>query len=88
MNALANKFLDAITLSEAQEEGASDEAVGKPLPKQEPQIIEQSDAQQAYTQSPLAGTETWVYLPPHRWPKHSQGQNPSAETKRLLKPHR
>ncbi len=47
VNALANKFLDAIRLFEAQCEDASDTAVGKPLPAREPRIIEQSDAQQA-----------------------------------------
>ena len=31
--------------------------------------IEQSDAEQAYTQSLLGGTETWVTLPRDRWPK-------------------
>ena len=30
--------------------------------------IEQSDAEQAYTQSLLGGTETWVTLPRDRWP--------------------
>ncbi len=65
---LANKLLDAITLFEAAQQ-----ADGKP-PPYEPRIIEQSDAQQAYTQSPLGGTETWVYLPPHRWPKSWKGK--------------
>ncbi len=67
VNVLANKFLDAMTLFEA---------VAKALPNgevQEPRIIEQSDAQQAYTQSLLGGTETWVYLPPNRWPRHWKG---------------
>ncbi len=66
---LDNEFLDAITLFEAAQT-----ASGKPSPPQEQRIIEQSDAQQAYTQSPLGGTETWVYLPPNRWPKSWKGK--------------
>jgi hypothetical protein len=31
--------------------------------------IEQADAEQAYIQSKLGGTPTWVRLPPERWPK-------------------
>ena len=30
--------------------------------------IEQADAEQAYTQSKLGGTPTWVRLPPEQWP--------------------
>ena len=32
--------------------------------------IEISDAEQAYTQAKLGGTQTWVRLPKERWPKH------------------
>eukprot|EP00959_Pyramimonas_sp_CCMP1952_P285974 5979712-Pyramimonas_sp.AAC.1 len=31
--------------------------------------IEQADARQAYTQSTLGGTLTWVFLPRDEWPK-------------------
>ncbi len=70
-------------------ESGSDQAVGKPLPAHEPRIIQQSDAQQAYTQSPLGGTETWVYLSPHRWPKHWKGksQQPVCRLLRALYGH-
>ena len=32
--------------------------------------IQQSDAEQAYTQAWLSGTETWVRLPKDQWPDH------------------
>ena len=35
---------------------------------------EQSDATQAYTQSKLGGTRTWVRLLVHRWPESWHGQ--------------
>ena len=35
--------------------------------------IEQADAEQAYIQSKLGGTPTWVRLPPERWPKSWAG---------------
>eukprot|EP00959_Pyramimonas_sp_CCMP1952_P240655 5029485-Pyramimonas_sp.AAC.1 len=31
--------------------------------------IEQADARQAYTQSKLGGTPTWVILPRDEWPR-------------------
>ena len=31
--------------------------------------VEQSDAEQAYTQAWLTGTETWVRLPYDQWPQ-------------------
>ena len=31
--------------------------------------IEQADAEQAYVQADLEGTETWVWLPPEAWPE-------------------
>ncbi len=52
---LLGEFLDAITLFE-NAFGAD----GKPLPSEaEERVVEQSDAQQAYTQSVLGGAETW-----------------------------
>ena len=35
---------------------------------------EQSDVTSAYTQAFLSGTETWIALPPERWPKHWTGR--------------
>ena len=32
-------------------------------------VVEQADAEQAYTQSKLGGTPTWIRLPRERWPK-------------------
>ena len=36
---------------------------------------QQADAQQAYTQAAFKGTETWIFLPKHQWPKqwHTNG---------------
>ena len=35
---------------------------------------QQADGKQAYTQTTLKGTETWVRLPKDRWPKHWVGK--------------
>ena len=35
---------------------------------------EQADAEQAYVQADLKGTETWVALPPEAWPPEWQGK--------------
>ena len=35
--------------------------------------VEQSDAEQAYTQAWLSGTDTWVRLPRDQWPKAWEG---------------
>ena len=36
---------------------------------------EQSDAEQAYTQAMLVGTETWVRIPPEQWPASWAGKS-------------
>ena len=36
---------------------------------------QQSDAEQAYIQAPLKGTDTWVALPPDQWPKAWSGRS-------------
>ena len=36
--------------------------------------VQQGDAQQAYMQTLLLGDETWIFLPPHMWPKAWQGK--------------
>ena len=37
--------------------------------------VEQSDAEQAYTQAWLTGVETWVRLPYDQWPQKWKGDN-------------
>ena len=39
--------------------------------------VQQSDAEQAYTQAWLKGTTTWVRLPREQWPKEWEGMTPS-----------
>ena len=36
--------------------------------------VEQNDGVQAYTQALMKGTDTWVELPPDRWPKTWKGK--------------
>ena len=36
-------------------------------------ICQQADGKQAYTQTTLTGTETWVRVPKDRWPKQWHG---------------
>ena len=49
---------------------------------------EQSDAEQAYTQSILEGTETWVMLPRDRWPPSWHGmRNPVCPLRLALYGH-
>jgi len=50
---------------------------------------EQADAEQAYTQSLLGGTETWVRLPEDRWPAHWRGKykNPVVPLRLALYGH-
>ena len=35
--------------------------------------VEQADAEQAYVQADLGGTETWIMLPERRWPQGWNG---------------
>ena len=37
-------------------------------------ICEQADGTSAYTQALLGGTQTWVRIPPERWPKGWKGK--------------
>ena len=37
-------------------------------------VGQQADAEQAYTQAAFRGTETWVRIPKHQWPKHWEGK--------------
>ena len=37
--------------------------------------IEQADAEQAYVQALMKGTETWVQLPPEHWPPEWYDEN-------------
>ena len=49
---------------------------------------QQSDAEQAYIQAPLKGTDTWVALPPDQWPKAWSGmKRPVCRLLRALYGH-
>ena len=50
--------------------------------------IQQSDAQQAYTQAILGGDETWIFLPRDQWPKTwSKFRNPVCRLRLALYGH-
>ncbi len=50
--------------------------------------IQQADAEQAYTQSALGGTETWVRLPQDQWPPEWKGmRDPVCRLKLALYGH-
>ena len=51
-------------------------------------VIQQSDAEQAYTQSKLGGDPTWVRLPKEQWPESWKGmQDPVCPLKLALYGH-
>ncbi len=51
--------------------------------------VQQGDAQQAHTQALLLGDETWIFLPPHMWPKawHGKYTNPVVRFRLALYGH-
>ena len=51
-------------------------------------IVEQSDAPQAYTQSLLGGEPTWIFLPRSQWPPEWKGyKNPVCRLRLALCGH-